>query len=75
MAEGVSCLFYTADSWLPIHASPCGFVVEKVALAGRLVFPCQYRSIAAPYSIIYHLERDKGPVISLVVHRHSLTLS
>jgi hypothetical protein len=45
------------------------FVVGKVALGqvslrSPSVFPCQYHSTAASYSLIYHLGVDKEPVKS-----------
>lgn len=42
-------------------------VVDKVALGQAFsvspsAFPCQTHPTAAPYSLIYHMEIDNGPV-------------
>jgi hypothetical protein len=60
IAQVVNRWLFTSAGRASAQVSPVGFVVDKVALGqvflkSPSVFPCQYHSTAAPYSLMYHL--------------------
>jgi hypothetical protein len=80
VAQVVSRRLLTAEGRLQTPISLCRICGGQSGTGTGLsptpsVFPCKYLSTAAPYSLMYHLKMDKGPVRGPDPQRHSLTPS
>jgi hypothetical protein len=67
VAQAVSRRFHTAEARLRYQVSPCGICGGQSGTGSGFrsspsVFPCQYHSTAAPYSLMYHLGDGMGPI-------------
>jgi hypothetical protein len=67
IAQAVSCWLLTAEVWVHNQDSQCGICGGQSGTGtgfspSPLDLPCQYHSADAPYSLMYYLGMDNGPV-------------
>jgi hypothetical protein len=77
VTHAVGRCFLLTEARFRDQGSPCGICGGQSGTETGFssVLPCQYDYTAAPYSLIYHLGMDNGPVGVPVLRRHSLNSS